>query len=510
MLLVTLMTLGSCNKFLNVEPLDSLSGNNFWKTKEDVETFTRDIYRLFREGVGTTKPLILMADMRTAPVKATAYPPRGDFNHLANNDLKRLISTPRRQGDIETWWQAYTEWDVMSDWTPLYKIIQAANILYEEAPKVMETDKELSPAIVKQYQAEAVFMRSVTYFFLIRLFGDVPYYTNAYNQEPLGRMSHVEVAKRCLEDLEAIKDDLPWTYPDPANRGVRAMKGAALALQMHLNMWLAGFDGANKASYYHEVDRQGTELIEVGEKAMGAYKLSSIEDLPLVFAGRTREGLFEIPQNVNYGDRLQSRNKVLYTSMLHYPYFDQHADPTKSEVAFDSEYLKRIYPEDNSDKRVDIWFDENMYSFTGEFNYFKFFNFAEGTANTIESISNYFIIFRLADVILLQAEALAELGEDARAAELLNRIRARAEAPLFPAEPGEGNLKDAIFWERCKELMAEGHYFYDMVRTGKVYDPNYSYKPISYSDFVRGAWTWPINAKATTNNNNMTFNEFWR
>lgn len=39
----------SCKKFLNVEPLSKLSGNNFWKNEKDVEGYDLGLYRLFRE-----------------------------------------------------------------------------------------------------------------------------------------------------------------------------------------------------------------------------------------------------------------------------------------------------------------------------------------------------------------------------------------------------------------------------------------------------------------------------
>lgn len=507
-LLGFILLLGSCDKFLNVEPKDSLSGNNFWRDENDAEAFTRDVYRLLRIGLGTSKAMMLMADMRSAPVTSTAYPPRGDFDLLASNDLKALVGTERRQGDITTWWQAYAEWDTFSDWGEIYKIVQAANALYDKADELAEVN--VSPQTIKKYKAEAVFVRCLTYFYLFRIFGDVPYYTNAYNEEALGRTSHLQVAKNCLVELTQIKDDLPWTYDDPANRGVRAMRGSAIALMMHLNMWLAGFDESNRVNYYQDVDMLGDELTNQGEIASNAYELLPIDDIGDVFAGRSKEGLFEMPQNVNYGDQLGNRMKVIYTSVLHYPYFNQHQDPTRSEVAWYPNYLAMLYPEGVADGRIDMWFDENMMSGSGTFNFFKYFNFAFGMANTPSSISNYFMVFRYADAILLQAEANAELGIDDKAAVLLNRIRSRANTGLYPAVNSyDNNIADAIYWERCKELMGEGHYFYDLVRTRKIYNPDYCYRPMTFSAFNAGAWTWPINPNAFVKNPYMTNNNYW-
>jgi len=516
--LLVIVAFGSCRKFLNVEPLDSLSGNNFWKTRQDVEAYTNDVYRLFRDGFAMRTSIIMMGDLRCAPVRYSngLFPARQDFNFLAANDLKKLIAAKADRSlpgydPYTEWWQRNSRWDLISDWQPVYKVIQAANILNEKVADVAKIDNSMSDGMVKKYKAEAVFMRCLSYFFLIRIFGDVPYYTNAYNEVPLPRTSHLEVAKKCIAELEAIKEALPWTYEDPALRTVRAMRGSVLALEMHLNMWLAGFDMENKTSYYQEVDRLGNELTDIGETQMGAYRLYPLSQLNVVFGGRSQEGLFEIAQNINYGETSASRRMtyaacVLYNSLL------APGEKNTSELAYYTDYLKQLYPEDVPDGRIKAWFDANMYKEDGTAQIFKFYNIAMGDQGGAAALSNNYFIFRYPDALLLHAEALAELGEKDRAKDLLNRIRLRAEAPEYiPAgTDSDQDLKDAIFWERCKELMGEGHYYYDLVRTRKVYNPDYCYNPITYGSFVQGAWMWPINEKALRNNPYMTLNTYWR
>ncbi len=507
---VFFIALGSgCKKFLNVDSLDSLSGNNFWKTRQDMESFTREVYRLFREGVAIRSGLIMVGDLRCMPVGPGAYPPRGDFSLLANNQIKTLVTTKREQNNVDTYWQLHGAWDYIGDWSPIYKVVQSANILFDKAPSVKASDASITDAMVKRYQAEAVFMRCVSYFFMIRLFGDVPYYTDAYNDAPLPRTRDVEVAKACLAELEAYKEYLPWTPDDPANRAVRAMRGSALALEMYFNMWLAGIDPTNAKSYYEETDRLGDEL-----RSSGAYRLLPLSDIALVFAGRSEEGLFEVPQNVNYGDVLGNIRRTFTGAVLHYPYIQLNENSSKSELTYTNGYLKKLYPDDVTDGRKTKWFDKNIYNEDGTMQCFKFFNLALGENNTTASLSNYFIIFRYAGTLLLQAEALANLDKgSSKAKTLLNEVRTRAGADAFiggnAGADVENELGDAIFWEERRELIGEGHAYYDMVRTRKVYDPKYCDRPILYGNFVRGAWTWPINAKALVNNPYMTLNTYW-
>ncbi|MCH5598306.1 RagB/SusD family nutrient uptake outer membrane protein [Niabella ginsengisoli] len=529
-----LTVVAGCKKFLNVTPLDDLSGNNFWETQADVESFTNDVYRIFKDEFAMKSAILFMGDVRCAPVTVgAAYPPRGDVAFLSKNDLKSAIAadasrTSPTYDAIKEWWQRNTRWDLVDDWSPLFKVVQAANILYEEAPNVQEKDAGLSDKIVKQYQAEAVFMRCLSYFYLIRLYGDVPYFTNAYNESSLPRASHVEVAKNCIADLEKHRADLPWAYPDPTYRAIRAMQSSALALEMHLNMWLAGFDKTNALSYYQKVDELGDVLYNEGELGLGVLRLYPIDQIFTVFQGRSQEGLFEIPQNVNYGLYPQNRRMTYAGTVIWESNLTNNSDANSLEdnveMNYMSNYLKTLYPEDQADERIKAWFTFNntntMYAANSQM--LKFYNIALGPKGGDNALSNNYFIFRYPDAILLQAEALASMSVagntdgssspalNDKAAELLNRIRSRAGAPAFPANPGDGDLLDAIFYERCKELMGEGHYYYDMVRSGKIYNPKYNYtNSMSYGQFLQGAWTWPINKKAQTSNPLIQLNNYW-
>ena len=97
----------------------------------------------------------------------------------------------------------------------------------------------------RMFKAEAVFLRNLAYFFMVRAFGDVPYYTIAYNSASLPRTNMVTVLQSCLEDLRTgalgnSPEDrfLPWTYNSNAKKGVRASRGSVIALMMHINLSL--------------------------------------------------------------------------------------------------------------------------------------------------------------------------------------------------------------------------------------------------------------------------------
>ena len=506
-------SLAGCEKFINVEPIDSLSGNNYWKDTRDAETFALEIYRLFREATLLKGPYFIMGELRHGMgMQTPSYPPRIDIDH-ASKGLVPLLAYAYKPAPSESnadfFWQKNTEWDLLMDWKPFYKVIQSSNILYENVVRLSENDKTISSAIVRKYQAEAVFMRCLTYFFLIRLYGDVPYYTNAYNDKPLPRTSQITIIRNCLDELEKVKADLPWTYDEPANRAVRVMRGSALALMMNLNMWAAGFDEGNKQKYYTAVDELGDELTQEGEIGNKAYELLPIDKMDEIFQGRSKESFFEITNSVNYQGFVGANSRKMipfyvldgYTVRL-------NQDKENAELAYRPAYMERLYPEGVPDGRINIWFDEANWKLgNGKFRLFKFVNFEFQQSNTADNYANSIMIFRYAESLLLQAEACAGLDNTSKAINLLNRVRKRAEAAEYPSN-GYESLSEAIFYERAKELMGEGYYFFDLVRTRRILDAKYTQAPMTFSAFNAGAWTWPISRDALVNNPYMTLN-YW-
>ena len=84
------------------------------------------------------------------------------------------------------------------------------------------------------------------------------------------------------------------------------------------------------------------------------------------------------------------------------------------------------------------------------------------------SPQNY-IFIRLADILLLKAEALNELGDVNGAAALVNQIRARVNLANTGAATQEA-MRLAIEKERRLELAFEGHRYFDLKRTGRAID----------------------------------------
>jgi len=116
------------------------------------------------------------------------------------------------------------------------------------------------------------------------------------------------------------------------------------------------------------------------------------------------------------------------------------------------------------------------------------------------------IVFtRLEDVTLLRAEALAVLGERSGAIESLNAIRTRRGLDEYN-EAINGDLLNTIFRERQRELMGEGHRWYDLVRYNRI-RPSH---PIVSRLITDNGIYWPVSPTLLVQNDQLTQNDYWQ
>ena len=516
-----------CKKFLSITPIDKLTGNNFYRSKDDVEANITDMYGQLFEKYTRTAFAAATGEFRSGEVIPAAQGGEGRAGSARIGGHTRETPDPRGSTDKQTipftnvndrllldvlnisrGWGGY-RFDNLTIWNEYYRVIQAANLLVS---KVAEGIPGLTDADSKRYDAEARFIRCLCYFQMVRLYGDVVYYTDAYQKDPLPRENMVSVINQCIADLKDHRNDLPLVFTDPSLKGVRATRGAAIGLLMNMYMWNAGFDIPNRNKYYVETASLGDEIMK-----SNAFRLLPLSEWATVVKGRSDESLFELFRTLNYNSNRDNpyEQANAYSpfgdAFIHFPYKQPEYTHRYSFSVFTSAYMTKLYP-DAGDQRLITWFvapfDQNAETF--QLRKFALNTFADANNPNLDlNPDNTYMIMRYADAILLRAEALANLGKDSEAITVLNVIRARALAPLYPAGSGDTDLKDAIFLERSKELMGEGSRYFDLVRTRRVLSNDWTDNPLTADKFSRGGWTWPINASALTNNPYMTLNSYW-
>lgn len=381
--------------------------------------------------------------------------------------------------------------NVSRDWAYLYSTIGKANTVINNVNAV--TDPELTADRKKQMISEASFIRAFMYFELVRLWGDVPLQltevksVSAENLEevyPLlfpSRKPAAEVYQQIIADLETA---LPNVKVSASNKTI-ITKGAVNTLLAKVYATIEPHDWNKVLQYCNDVIAGPYSLLPEYDQLWDNSQENSAESIfEINYEGTSSSGnwgvnmfkgidwkKFNIPSNDlvaafdNEGDLVRKNSSITFMDVTGH-WQDNH------------------WPQDN-------------YPFINKYR-----------ATDQPSPQNY-IFYRLADVILLKAEALNELGDLAGAAALVNQIRSRVDLPNTTASTQEA-MRLAIEKERRLELAFEGVRWYDLKRTGRaitVINAVSNFGPVSMSyDLTENRLFWPIPQSELDKNSKLTQN----
>jgi len=348
-----------------------------------------------------------------------------------------------------------------SFWQPMYKVIYNTNSLIEGVQ--LSTSNQLTPGARKQLIAEAKFIRAFCYFYLVNLFGDVPLVmsTDWKVNTQLKRASQDIVYAQIIQDLLDSQKDLQEDFSISGGERVRANKYAASALLSRVYLYRKDWRNA---------ELQASKVIENGQ-------FSLLDDLHGVFLANSRESILQLkPSSSN-------RQTGIYDSNFFLPesYWTDLSDTERElyllyfsevEVLYYPSYLMTSDLSDAfeaGDQRKAIW---TGYIETPDYAPYKgvtdFFPKKYDERITVSSASKFYTVFRLAEQLLIRAEARANLGDLSGADEDINLIRKRAGLAEKTSD-SKSNALAAVAQERRVELFAEwGHRWFDLKRTGKA------------------------------------------
>lgn len=339
-------------------------------------------------------------------------------------------------------------------------------------------------ATVKQYRAEARFLRALSYWHAIDLFGDVPLVTDA---DAIGKTAPAQ-AKRAdvftyvVNELNAIRADLPAA--GAAEYG-RVDQGGVSMLLAKLYLNSAVYTGTAR---YTEARTEAEKVIA------GSYRLDN--NFRRIFSADNHtspEMIFPIPQD---GKKTQSYGGT--TFLTHASVGNQM---NAGDYGLDGGWwglrakpeAVALFPAGGEDKRNNFFFRsgqslsiDNMTDFTQGIAAPKYTNAKStgGVGSDFGFADTDYPMFRLGDAYLIYAEAVLRGGGGTRtqALDYINQLRTRAYGNT------SGNITDAqmtldfILDERGRELFWEGTRRTDLIRFGKF--------------TTTGVWAWKGGVKA--------------
>lgn len=519
------VTLTSCGDFLDIEPRNIVTEDNFWDEKEDVIQYLMGCYTAMQSEAFISRAIV-WGEMRSDNLYPTTNIESKSY------DIYQIL----RENLLST--NSYTRW------INYYYVINKCNNVIQKAPEVSQIDPAYRSSELQATIAEATAIRSLCYFYLIRAFESVPFYRDAVQQEDevlyLPASSFDYILNQIIFDLESVRNSALVRYGS-SNQGIgmsynsdcnRITRSAIDAMLADMYLWQGNYDKvierceailAQKKVDYKEYygSTTGEVTSSTPEELTAPYGLT----LPLyantvanpskafnaIFAtGNSFESIFELSFNYStsstayvmstalgrlYGagitektDGLDKNDGAGYVTVN--PSLITEIS-TKAWKYFVNEYDARYF---NSFKVTDNNYGEGIIrkGVASMFNVTEFdskdkapFDNVSSSSFEIHSIMDRnWIFYRMTDVMLMEAEALLMKVTDETTDEntellqkafdliyLVNRrsvLNSNTQYHLaFKNYKTKGAMQLLLRAERNRELMFEGKRWFDLVRLAR-------------------------------------------
>ncbi len=364
---------------------------------------------------------------------------------------------------------------VLNFWTNYYQAINACNDLIANLPKakVSESNKLL-------YEGQARYIRALSYFYLVRLFGEIPIVTteNVANSISLVQSPIPAVYDVIIADLMVAETNLPLTF---SQKG-RPTKGAAKALLAEVYLNMTGWPVKDATKYALARDK-AKEVIDLNLYALEP----NFADLWRVKNKlTTKEFIFMFNGSSSVtatGSSLHQRSRPSEEGgwndfMSEVRFFNAFPAGPRKDASFWTVFAdaKKTTWQNSSVGKPFIakWRDAGAAA-----------TFEQGTVNNTGGGDGFWPVTRYSDVLLMYAEAanMAENGPSAAALEAINKVRRRAGGnnpavyPDLPSGMSKQAFDDAVIAERNWELAFECKRWFDLVRREMVVSANIAVYP---------------------------------
>lgn len=435
---VTVLVLAGCANWLDVKPNNEQGVYEFWNSKEEVEAVVVGIYTSFRNCIDR---ITQWGELRGDGVDIGP----GQSGNDNWNNIKDLEIRANNN---------------LIKWVSFYTTINRCNAVIKYAPDVLDVDNTFSREACDNLIAEAKWMRALCYFYLVRAFWDVPYVTEPYVDDSMdyavAKTDGDKILEYIVQDLLSALPHITITYPSEMwQLHGRATIYSAYALLADIYLWQENYEEAAKMCQY---------IIN-----SEVYSLMPTQNwYRLYYPGNSAESLFEIQWSYAYDQ----------TNSL-YGWF--YGNPNNNYAA--SQSVVDLFDSDEEDYGDDVRGVGGSY--LANLKIWKYGGTSRGSGNERDSENRdaNWIVYRLADVILMRAEALIMIGGDANYAEahnLIVHIRERAGLEIHPSMPSrESDALDLLLDERLRELCFEGKRWFDLVRVAIRDDARYKNKLIN-------------------------------
>lgn len=501
----------SCEDFLTIYPTNQVVLENYWKTKTDVNNMVANSYRLMTTQ-NFTKRLLVWGEVR------------GD-NVVEGNNLKDDLKYIMEANLLPQ--------NGYNDWAVFYETINNCNIVMKFAPQVLDEDPDFTEGDLDVVRGEMLAIRALCHFYLVRTFRDIPLLKEAMiddNQDLYQpQATPLEALDFILEDLYEAENLVMASgrYPTIAENKGRITKDAVRAIIADALLWKAAFEeyytegkSANTQEYYTKCVEYCDMIINDRNAYVKQYEKENknsgsnigwvddeypLEHHPLTNTGNT--GILDNPYEQIFGNINNLRESIFeiqhsrtedhanYEIPAFYGYYGANfilgplsaprymAEKSDNGLYAETDYRRVSYIE-QKEGEVDMYpiikfnyigssgtIDKPSYSISK----------STGTKDnqTYLSTQTNWIVYRITDVMLMKAEALACRYDTTAVNNAdLNESFGLVKAVYYRSNPyikttadsisytngSAQSLQELILEERQRELAFEGKRWFDLVR----------------------------------------------
>ena len=427
----TIITGTSCNKWLTLQPQDGITRQEFWETKEQIQSAVTGCYAsLLADPAGTDRPLpeymFLWGELRSDMIT-------GGFGVTNDeNDLMTANVLPT---------------NTLAKWSAVYKTINYCNTVVDFAPQVLNNDNTLTQTQLNAWLAEVRAMRAWLYFYLVRTFRDVPLKLKSTSSDldlqQLAKTSGDSVLMQINADLAYADSNIVFSYGASATDKGRITKYTVKAMQADVFLWQDKYTEAAAACDF---------VINSGK--FGLIKGDGGWFNTLYYTGNSNESIFELQYDAQ---RLNSFYTMFATN--------------KQRFIATNYVMDQVYTIDlTNDQNYDIRGQGGAVR-TSDNLIWKYVGFNYPSLRTQDISYAHWFVYRYADILLMKAEALIQLNRGSEALAYIYQVRKRANAlvatDLNPSPADKNGLTDFLIAERAREFAFEGKRWFDVLRNSK-------------------------------------------
>jgi len=474
-LIIAFLGMISCEDILNVKQESYITSTEMWLSEEDAEAGMYGMYNRFRNAF--SENYAYYGDYRSS-LYGNGIIDETNFVYMFNNTL--TINTSG------------------TNWVNFYTAINDANLLLKHTPDITFGNDVKKNAVL----ANGYFVRAYTYFWLVRVFGDVPLVTEGFESDEQDLYPARTPASEVYAQIEAdiiMADNL---MPEGIDSRIIANKAAVKMLMTDYYLWMAktqggGTDALTKAKTSVNAVLGMSSSLELQPDFSSVFYSEKNNEIILALDFNNTEftggypSVYLVPTQY-LTDKSYVENPVRVGSHQEYVCVTEAYQNFLYSVPTDQRaWTSCAYFTDNVNNESFRWINKYPGSWTDETRYFN----------------SDIVLYRFAEALMFRAEIENALGFSDIAVGYLNDIAERAYGieDYYPASFSQEEVNDALIDEYKKEFVAEGKSWWVFQRFGVVYDMVTSL--VGRENEHANMLLWPLATATLSGNSNLVQTE---